>query len=346
MVTSAKGVVLLLGVALLAAAEPSAPQLPGVPLPPIGGPAPADVLPVPRALPTGPPRQEPAPAPREQIGIPNGGLAPPGSSHEEAAPMPHEQAPAPPRLAIPGYIRSAPPVEVRTLHQDIEGLRMEREAMLNEQMSLLTGRNPSAEGGGAIQLRQRITVLLGKAAQMSKNKPAQTPASKAPPDKTSPPKPPAGNKTPAERSPPSSPAAPTAQPMPPSQSARPAETTKPTENVPRLTDAPVDPLTLAQALFLAGDHSGALKMYRQLDQEEQKAEDRITIQYMTACCLRKLGKSDEASMLFREVANSGGNDVLVENAQWYLREMKERRELEAQLEELRQRRQSVTPRKP
>ncbi len=87
-------------------------------------------------------------------------------------------------------------------------------------------------------------------------------------------------------------------------------------------------------------------MYRQLEQEEQKSEGRVTIQYMTACCLRKLGKKDEAAMLYREVANSGGNEALVENAQWYLRAMKERRELEGQFEELRQQRQSVTPRNP
>ena len=58
------------------------------------------------------------------------------------------------------------------------------------------------------------------------------------------------------------------------------------------------------------------------------------------------GKLDEAAGLYREVANSGGNEILVENAQWYLRAMKERRELETQLDGLRQRRQALTPKKP
>jgi hypothetical protein len=113
-----------------------------------------------------------------------------------------------------------------------------------------------------------------------------------------------------------------------------------------LTDAPVDPLSLAQALYLAGDHEAALNAYRQLEQGEQKPDERIAIQYMIACCLRKLGKLDEATLLYREVANSGGNDILVENAQWYLRAIKDRRELEGQLDELRQRRQTLMPRKP
>lgn len=112
-----------------------------------------------------------------------------------------------------------------------------------------------------------------------------------------------------------------------------------------MTEAPVDPLTLAQALFQSGDSAAALAAYRKLEQEEQKPDDRITIQYMIACCLRKLGKADEASVMYREVANSGGSEVLVESAQWYLRALRERHELEAQLQQLRQRRQAITPRK-
>ena len=77
---------------------------------------------------------------------------------------------------------------------------------------------------------------------------------------------------------------------------------------------------MAQSLLLAGDHEAALNAYRQLEKEEQKPDERIAIQYMIACCLRKLGKLDEATLLYREVANSGGNDILVENAQWYLRD--------------------------
>jgi hypothetical protein len=92
--------------------------------------------------------------------------------------------------------------------------------------------------------------------------------------------------------------------------------------------------------------AAALKWYRKLEQEEQRPEERVVLQYMVACCLRKLGKVSEASMLYREVANSGGSAILVENAQWYLRAMKERRELEEQFTELQQRRQALMTRKP
>ena len=97
--------------------------------------------------------------------------------------------------------------------------------------------------------------------------------------------------------------------------------------------------------FPGGGLRGSVNAYRKLDKDDQRPEERAPVQYMMACCLRKLGKVDEASALYREVANSPGSDFLGENSQWYLRTMKDRRELEAQLDELRQRRQAMKPRK-
>ncbi len=258
--------------------------------------------------------------------------------------MPHEQTPAPPRLALPGYLRTAPPAEIQGLHREIEGLRMEREAMLNEEMSLLTVRESRAGGDDAARLRRRITELVGKAVRMNNKGLAPAPSAKPNEDKKTPPNPQTAVKPPTTSvapSPSSASSAHSAQPLPSGPPAKQADA-----SAKLLTTAPVDPLSLAQSLFLAGDHAAALQQYRQLQQDEQRTDARVTIQYMMACCLRKLGKTDEASMLYREVANSDGNDVLVENARWYLRAMKERRELEGQLDELRPRRQAVTPRKP
>ncbi len=250
--TSARCLVLLLGIELLSGAEPSGRALPGIPLPPIRGQEAEDSLPAPRVILTVPQGEEPAPAPREQMIPPNGGLAPPVPAPEEAAPMPREQTPAPPRLAMPGFMRSASPAEVRSLHHEIEGLRMEREAMLNEQMSLLATRGP--DSGESAQLRRRITELLSKTARASKNKQAQAPPVKSSSEKSAP------QKTTAPNKPPSAPPASPSQPVPPvpsTHTAQPGRTTNHADNSKPLTDAPVDPLTLAQTLFLAGDHAGA-----------------------------------------------------------------------------------------
>jgi hypothetical protein len=335
--TLANGLVVLVGVGLLTAAAPPlsfSPPSSNEQGPSLGN----EALPSPRALPTGPPREELAPAPREQTTFPNneGTL---GQAHEELAPLPHTTVPGPPRLAIPSYIRSAPPIEVQALRRELEGLRMEREAMLNEQLSLLTARSIHGDGDESARLRRRITELLTKAAVRTKNR--STPTAKSNTDKTTPQTPQTPQTT---RNPPSLPAAPAtrpAQPTPPAQSAK-----TPDRAAKTLTDAPVDPLALARSLFQVGDTAAALTKYRKLEREEQKTEDRITIQYMMACCLRKLGKIEEASVLYREVGNSGGNEVLVENAQWYLKAMKERRELESQFDEIHQRRKALTPRKP
>lgn len=313
-------------------------------------------LPAPRPLPASTPRplpaevavEEQAPAPREVAGPI--GLTPPVSAGGEAAPMPHEQTPGPPPLILPSISRAAPPAEVQRLHQEIESLSIEREAMLVEEMDLITAKDMKVgKGDDGAKLRRRVTELLIRAAQRSRK--ATTPEESVPtrPEKSTP----TPQKTDSPKTTPSSPSAPSAPATPsnlPVRSQQPAPIAQasppPDRSSKVLTEAPVDPLSLAQSLFLAGEHTAALTAYRKLEQNEPKVEERVGIQYMIACCLRKLGKLDEAAILYREVANSGGGDILVENAQWYLRAMKDRRELETQLDELRQRRQTLVPRKP
>ncbi len=104
---------------------------------------------------------------------------------------------------------------------------------------------------------------------------------------------------------------------------------------------PADPLLLALTLFRAADFSGALQTFQQLDPESLGRDDRVLVQYMTACCLRKLNKRDEAAALYREVANAREDETLTECALWHLDSLNWRRDLEKQLEEIRQRRKSI-----
>ena len=103
----------------------------------------------------------------------------------------------------------------------------------------------------------------------------------------------------------------------------------------------VDALALAPVLFQTGDYEGALTAYRLVNPEAVKPADRVTVTYMTAACLRKLGKTDEAATLFREVANAKGEDVLAECAQWQLSAMRWKHDVETTLTELRQRRKAL-----
>ncbi len=104
---------------------------------------------------------------------------------------------------------------------------------------------------------------------------------------------------------------------------------------------PGDPFTLAQALFRAGEHAAALQNYRRIDPEGLTPQEKVLIQYMTACCLRKLGKLEEAAALYREVANAREDEVLTDCALWQLNIINGRREMSRTLEELRRRREAI-----
>lgn len=347
-------IVLLASGPLCAAQLPEPPRSPTPAEPKTAGPALEDSsLPPPRlapgSMPASPIVEEPAPAPHEQPAgsIP---LLPPRPFHEEPAPMPHLQTLPPARFSMPQAPRDPFLPEVGVLHREVERLRIEREAMLVEKMDLITSKDLQAAKNSGAGVRMRVAELLVKVAQQAKK---EKETASAPRKRTED----GGAKaTGNDALPPTTVPTPSSTPPLPPEAARtthPSPSTN-TPDVPKqsaatksetVTDAPVDPIALAQSLFRAGDYTAALNAYRKLDKDDQKPDDRIVIQYMMACCLRKLGKVDEASVLYREAANSPGNDFLMENAQWYLRTMKDRRELEAQLEELRQRRQAMKSRK-
>jgi len=104
---------------------------------------------------------------------------------------------------------------------------------------------------------------------------------------------------------------------------------------------PGDPFTLAQALFRAGEYSAALQSYRRIEQEGLALQEKAVVQYMTASCLRKLGKLEDAAALYREVANARDDEVLTDCALWQLNSINWRRDLQKQLEEVRQRREAL-----
>jgi TolA-binding protein len=116
-----------------------------------------------------------------------------------------------------------------------------------------------------------------------------------------------------------------------------------TVETPASPDSPpvLEPLLLAHALFRSGNYEGALPAYRLIRLEGLKAEERAPVQYMVAACLRKLGKTDEASTLFREVANCRGDEQVAACAQWQLSVLRWQREMEQQLQSIRERRKTL-----
>ena len=71
------------------------------------------------------------------------------------------------------------------------------------------------------------------------------------------------------------------------------------------------------------------------------ADDREMVKYLTACCLRAHNKLDEAAALYREVANSKSDAILIACAQGQLGAISWLRKLQKDLETIRQRRQAL-----
>jgi hypothetical protein len=113
-----------------------------------------------------------------------------------------------------------------------------------------------------------------------------------------------------------------------------APTTPPPAGLPKA----VDPVAVAHALFRAGSNEAALQAFRLINLKGMRAEERAPIQYLMASCLRKLGKLDDALALYREVANSKGDEPVAACAQWQIANLRWQRETLEKLVEIRSRR--------
>jgi hypothetical protein len=101
---------------------------------------------------------------------------------------------------------------------------------------------------------------------------------------------------------------------------------------------PAEALQSAQAQFRAGQFDPALSALRRIDPAGLSKEDRVLVRYLTAGCLRGLGRLDEASAVYREVAASRDDETLAESARWQLEAIEGRQNMQRQLDELRSRR--------
>jgi hypothetical protein len=132
---------------------------------------------------------------------------------------------------------------------------------------------------------------------------------------------------------------PKTDPIPPVAPKADEATTPPkVESVKDLTEGPIDVLSQAHTLFRGRRYEEALASFRLVDLKGKKAESRAPVQYLMAICFLHLGKPDEALSLFRDVANSRGDEKLAGYAQWQLEMLRWQREVQDRVQEYRQRR--------
>ena len=100
----------------------------------------------------------------------------------------------------------------------------------------------------------------------------------------------------------------------------------------------IDSTSVAYSLVRAGKYDAALTVYQSIDVKETNFDERSTIQYLAATCMRNVGKIEEATNLYREVANAKADPYIATCAQWQLASMRWEQSMKDRLEEIRKRR--------
>ncbi len=103
---------------------------------------------------------------------------------------------------------------------------------------------------------------------------------------------------------------------------------------------PLDPLRGAQNLFKANQYEAAYRTLAMQKPDTLSPDDRTFAQYLSACCLRRMGKLPEAATVYREIADGKQDEFLTECSLWQLGEIRRTQELEGQLEQLRPKRKA------
>jgi hypothetical protein len=100
----------------------------------------------------------------------------------------------------------------------------------------------------------------------------------------------------------------------------------------------IDSTSVAYSLVRAGKYDAALTVYQSIDIKETSFDERSAIQYLAATCMRNVGKLEEATNLYREVANAKADPYIATCAQWQLASMRWQQSMKERLEEIRRRR--------
>lgn len=129
--------------------------------------------------------------------------------------------------------------------------------------------------------------------------------------------------------------APPKSPMPPPMP--PTGNTGKKDTGPSLTTVPVDRLRAAMNLVRDNQIESALNAFRQLDLQQLAPDDRAFALFMTASCLRRLGRTAEALPIYREVGNSTDDAFYSSSAVSQVALLNTAAELQAQLTKLRER---------
>ena len=264
--------------------------------------------------------------------------AEPGHSLGEAWPRPGNLPPPP----------DDPSAQIQDkLSQLLEAVESDRHQLRGELQAVVRGTAPTAHGSESVpHLLQRLqrdldetsgewsTQMqdlrnnLGHLRRAMERQVTQPPSEPTPNNiAPNPPLPETDNETPplAEAGDPADTTAPSSEPI--------ASTAPGVILNPPLTEAPIDRMALADQLFASGDYSTALDVYREINVEQLEVAEGIWIQHQIASCFRRLGNSVEADKYYRDIAGNKTDEVLAQNAMWWLKTMQSYRDAKSRFDQ-------------
>lgn len=89
----------------------------------------------------------------------------------------------------------------------------------------------------------------------------------------------------------------------------------------RVTEQPVDLFEMGNSLYQTGEIETALEAYKQVEPSSISASEAVWLDFMTASCHRRLGNSEAAITLYREVANQNEAPNLTKPAMRWLKQL-------------------------
>ena len=93
----------------------------------------------------------------------------------------------------------------------------------------------------------------------------------------------------------------------------------PTMSAERVLPQPVNIFEMGNSLFQTGNLSAALDAYQSVERSSLTAFDANWLDYMKACCHRRLGNFEDSEAAYREIANIKGSDHPIGSATWWLK---------------------------
>lgn len=107
----------------------------------------------------------------------------------------------------------------------------------------------------------------------------------------------------------------------------------PTVTARKTVDGTIDHLGLANNLFAVGQFELSLEIYQKVDLSTVSPQQQFWVEYQQASCLRRLGRSAEASNKYRRLADKPEAGSLSELARWWVTTLEHKRQLEKKLAE-------------